>query len=79
MSDNTPQQLLMNAKKAAEFVGISRRSWDRLKSAGKIPPAIRLGMTHMWRRSDLEKWVFLGCPNLDAFTKITAASGKPGR
>lgn len=54
----TLSSLLLDQQNAWEFVGLSRATWFRLRSAGKIPEPVRIaGSSLRWRRSDLEKWV----------------------
>ena len=55
--------LLVAAPDAARLCGISRATWHRLRSAGKIGPApIRLGGRVLWRVEELREWVRCGCP-----------------
>lgn len=55
---------LLDAEAAAALVGISRASWDRMRSAGLVPAPVKLngGTIIRWRRSELAKWIADGCP-----------------
>ncbi len=60
----TPQlnnQALMSARQVAELLNISTRTLWRLKSAGRLPSAIRIGKSIRWRREDLNTWIEEGC------------------
>lgn len=54
-------QLLLSARQVAEMLNISTRTLWRLKSAGKLPAAIRIGKCIRWRREDLNTWIEEGC------------------
>lgn len=55
--------LMLSAQMLAKRLAISVRTLWRLRSAGKIPPPIRLGGAVRWRTADIEAWVAAGCPN----------------
>jgi excisionase family DNA binding protein len=59
------QPLLVGKTEAARLTGISARSIDRLVSAGKFLPPVRLGGRVLWDRHALENWVAAGCPRMD--------------
>jgi len=68
MSHNhSSEPLLLRAEDCAKLCGISRRTWERLKASGQIPPSYKLGNSRLWRRSDIHLWVEWGMPNLDDF------------
>ena len=48
---------------AAELVGVSPATWQRMVAAGKTPPPIKLsrGLVR-FRVADLQSWIELGCP-----------------
>jgi predicted DNA-binding transcriptional regulator AlpA len=46
--------LLIPDTAAAALAGVSRAHWQRLRSAGKIPPSVRLGRKVLWRRLEIE-------------------------
>jgi excisionase family DNA binding protein len=69
-----PDPLLLATKEAAAMLGISRATFERLRAAGKIGPApIRLGGRVLWKRSELEDWIGLGCPPRPEFEARRAA------
>jgi len=53
---------LLSAKTAAEYCGISRASWWKMKTSGRCPAPIRLGRRLLWRRVELDQWIAQGCP-----------------
>jgi predicted DNA-binding transcriptional regulator AlpA len=49
----TPERIL-SAAQAARFIGLSRPTLNRMKRAGKLPPAIRISERRIgWRVRDL--------------------------
>ena len=62
-----PEPLLVRAKDAARLCGLSPSTWYEFRSAGKLPPSIKLGKARLWRMDILRRWVELNCPNLDKF------------
>jgi predicted DNA-binding transcriptional regulator AlpA len=66
---------LVPIPEAARRCGISETSWFRLKSAGKTPPAVKLGGRVLYRTADLKAWVEMGCPD----RKVFEARMKAGR
>ena len=59
--------LLISAPEAAKLSGISRASFWRLHSSAKVPRPVRVGGRTLWRQSDIEEWIRLGCPDRKAF------------
>jgi predicted DNA-binding transcriptional regulator AlpA len=57
------EPLLVSAPEAAKLCAISKASWHRLNSAGKIPASIPLGGRVLWRFAELKDWVQAGCPD----------------
>lgn len=54
----TPLPLLLGQPAAMAYVGLSRSSWFRAKSAGQLPrPVYVEGSGERWRRKDLDAWV----------------------
>ena len=52
---------LLRADDAARLCGVSRATWDRLRSASKVPAPVRLGDSVMWSRKTLLAWIADGC------------------
>ena len=49
----TPERIL-SAEQAARFIGLSRPTLNRMKRAGKLPPAIQISERRIgWRVRDL--------------------------
>lgn len=61
MSQQIVNQALLSARQVAELLNISTRTLWRLKSAGRLPAAIRIGKSIRWRREDLNTWIEEGC------------------
>ena len=61
------EPLLLRAKEAAGLCGLAVSTWYELKSAGRLPPSIKLGKARLWRMDVLRKWVDMDCPNIDRF------------
>jgi excisionase family DNA binding protein len=53
--------LLITARELAKLLRISTRTLWRLRSAGDLPKAVRLGSAVRWRLDDVEKWLAGGC------------------
>jgi predicted DNA-binding transcriptional regulator AlpA len=53
---------LLDVRKAAALCGMSRTSWYRAESSGKVPRAVRIGGSVRWRRDELLRWIDAGCP-----------------
>jgi predicted DNA-binding transcriptional regulator AlpA len=57
------QAELLDAEGAATFIGVSRATWDRMRSAGLVPAPVTLnrGSIIRWRRAALLDWIEDGC------------------
>lgn len=71
---NLADPLLLTDVQAAALVGVSRAHWHRLRAAGKLPPAIKLGRSCRWRRRDLELWIEHSCPDSAAMRAILVSA-----
>jgi predicted DNA-binding transcriptional regulator AlpA len=50
--------LLLNRQQLGQVLGgLSPRKIGSLKSAGKLPPAVKIGRNVRWRMCDIERWV----------------------
>lgn len=65
--------LLISDRVAATIAGVSRAHWHRLRSAGKLPPSIRLGRKVLWRRAEIEDWIGAGCPEAKVWAAMSNA------
>lgn len=57
---------LINAKEAAERLGVSIRTLRRLVDAGNGPTPIRVGRCLRWRLDTVTDWIRAGCPRGEA-------------
>ena len=58
---NSP--LLLDGLQAAMLIGVSRATFWKLHSTGRVPTPVRLGgRVVRWRKDELEDWVRAGCP-----------------
>ena len=64
------EPLMLRAKQAADFIGVSSRTLQNMRASGRLPLPVKLGGCVLWRRCDLERWVALGCPNVERFNAI---------
>lgn len=64
------EQALLRADECAAMCSISRKTWDRMKSSGFIPPSHKLRNARVWKRSDIDLWIEYDFPNLDKFVAI---------
>jgi excisionase family DNA binding protein len=76
MAAELPEPLLINDHQAAALAGISRGTWCRLRAAGKLPLAIKLGGSVRWRRDEIERWIAAGCPCAAEWAAMTAAANR---
>lgn len=72
------EPLLVSDCEAAALAGVSRATWHRLRAAGKIPPAVRLGRSVRWSRAELVGWVAGGCPPAELWDEMKAATRRRG-
>ncbi len=74
---NPPSEaLLIPDTAAATLAGVSRAHWQRLRSAGKLPPSVRLGRKVLWRRAEVAAWIEAGCPDGRTWEAMRAAAGR---
>jgi predicted DNA-binding transcriptional regulator AlpA len=58
------QPILVDARKAAFMLGISRAGFLRLRASGRTPQPLKLGTRALWRVDEIREWVAAGCPPL---------------
>ena len=56
---------LVDDREACRTSGVSRATWWKLHSQGRIPLPVRLGRRTLWRRRELHDWIDAGCPSRD--------------
>lgn len=75
VTDKLPDPpLLIPDAAAAALAGVSRAHWHRLRSAGKLPPAVKLGRAVRWRREEIVAWIDAGCPDGRTWGAMKATS-----
>lgn len=64
--------LMVEVKEFARLIDVSTATLWRMRSAGKLPPDVRLSRGCIrWRRADVERWVALGCPAKQQFLELS--------
>ena len=71
--------LLIGRPRLAAMLDISLASLDRLTVAKKTPEPVRLGGRVLWRVSDIDEWMRLGCPDRKRFDLLSAAHAQADR
>jgi predicted DNA-binding transcriptional regulator AlpA len=51
-----------DAPDLADLLTVSERQVWRMKDAGLLPPALRIGRLVRWQRSVIDEWIARGCP-----------------
>ena len=52
------ERLLYRLDEIAGLVGVSRRTIERQRSAGRFPqPDLRIGKTPLWKPATVQKWI----------------------
>ena len=68
MANNTTTEKLLTAKAVGEMLSLSKRAVFRMRSAGLIVAPVKVGQGAIrWRKSDIEKWIRMGCPDREEF------------
>ena len=57
------EPLLITAAELAKLLQVSTRTLWRLRSAGQLPEAVRLGGAVRWRLDEIKEWIADGCQN----------------
>ena len=57
---------LIDVKGVAKLLNCSSRQVWKLLASGRMPDAVRLGRSVKWRRSDIQRFIDVGC-NMRAF------------
>ena len=58
-TDTTPLSLITRPE-LARLLRVSTSQIDRLKKAGELPPAVRIGGRDRWARADVAAWLTAG-------------------
>jgi excisionase family DNA binding protein len=63
--------LLLTVREAAALIGVSRATFWKLHSQGRVPLPLRLGgRVVRWRKGEVEAWVKAGCPARDKWQQF---------
>ena len=54
--------LLLSAEALADRLGFSARTIWRLRSAGKLPPSLKIGGSIRWRSREIDAWIEADVP-----------------
>ena len=68
------EPLAVDAAGAGRLVGVSRATWWRWHSAGRVPMPVRIGAkTPRWRTAELREWLDAGCPDRETWKRQRTA------
>ncbi len=74
----TTPPLLADRMLSARLLGISVKTFDRLRVTRRIgPQPIRLGSKVPWRVDELRRWIKARCPNADRWRQIEPEGDAP--
>lgn len=69
----------LNARQAAQMLGVSERKFAALRRAGLVPPALELGPRALrWRRDELLEHVGAAAPRVHVLNEPVHLRGKRG-
>ncbi len=69
---NDQTSLMVEVKEFARLIDVSPATLWRMRSASKLPPAVKLSAGCVrWRRADIQRWVDLGCPTQQQFLELS--------
>jgi len=55
------ESTFVSKPEAAEMIGVSVRTLERLVATGRFPPPIRFGRRPRWLKKALSRWIEGGC------------------
>lgn len=67
MKDTQTTEQLLTADEVGNILGLSKRQVFRLSSSGRIVKPLKIVGSTRFRRSDIERWISLGCPDRRTF------------
>lgn len=70
------ESLTLDSRGAARLLGISRSSFWKLNSAGKVPAPIRLGRATRWSRRELGLWLEAGAPSRERWEEMKGSDSR---
>ena len=62
--------LTLKRQQAADLVGVSVQTWDRMTAGQENPEPIYIGRCPAWRVAELREWVVCGCPDRKAWQSM---------
>ena len=74
----TSESLLLRAAEASRLCAVSKVSWHRWDSAGRIPQGLKIGGAKVWRRAELIAWIEAGTPCREKWVALVQAATKKG-
>jgi predicted DNA-binding transcriptional regulator AlpA len=58
MLDGLESVRVLNERDAAQVIGVSPRTWDRLRARGETPPATKISARRIgYRVADIKAWL----------------------
>ncbi len=57
------ESALLDVQQVAALLRCSERHVYRLADSAQMPRPLKLGALVRWRRDEIERWVFEGCPS----------------
>lgn len=61
-SPPTAESALLDVEQVASMLRCSARHVYRLADSAQMPRSVKLGALVRWRRDEIERWIFEGCP-----------------
>jgi excisionase family DNA binding protein len=56
------EAMMVTAEEVARMLNVSERTVWRMRSAGHLPPPVRLGGCVRWPVDAIKQWIAAGCP-----------------
>ncbi len=73
---SAPEPLVYDTADLCHVLRVSIATLHRLKAAGKLPRARKLGGQLRWDASEIREWVSAGMPDLQRWEAIRNANGR---
>lgn len=73
---SAPEQLVYDTADLCHVLRISVATLHRLKAAGKLPRARKLGSQLRWEASEIREWVAAGMPDLQRWEALRNGGGR---
>jgi predicted DNA-binding transcriptional regulator AlpA len=54
--------MMVTAEEVAKMLNVSARTVWRIRSAGALPPPVKLGVCVRWPVDAIRRWIEAGCP-----------------